>query len=147
MKVPMPCKLGENINCIDRLVGVSWFKWSKGYEYTYYTTGELGSNIYVRENPDYPSSMIIPDFLVKDDTLIKDCGYPLKGRGHAYGICFIDGSLFMDFIITSNYYEHILVQCDENCEYVNGGRILFPPNWDTPEKQKRALLRKTRYTT
>ena len=39
MKVPLPCKLGDISECNGRklqLKGVSWFKWTKGMEYTYF---------------------------------------------------------------------------------------------------------------
>ena len=72
---------------------------------------------------------------------IKEHGYPLKGSGHVIGICYKDYKTYVEFLITSNYFEHIKVQCDSNGIYVHGGDIIFPTGWDTEEKKDRAILK------
>lgn len=53
----------------------------------------------------------------------------------------------MVFIITSNYYEHIRVECDSNGYYIPGGNIIFPPSWDTEERREHAVLKSRRFYT
>ena len=58
-----------------------------------------------------------------------------------------DGKLYVTFIITSNYYEHIRVECDSNGYYIPGGNIIFPPSWDTEERREHAVLKSRRFYT
>ena len=59
----------------------------------------------------------------------------------ANGVYYKNGKLYIDFIITSNYLEHIKVQCDKHCAYITGGGIIFPASWDREEKQEKAILK------
>ena len=39
MRIPLPCRFGESALCNGRflpLVGATWFRWTKGMEYTYF---------------------------------------------------------------------------------------------------------------
>lgn len=39
MNIPIPCEFGNYEKCYNKqllLVGASWFKWSRGMEYTYF---------------------------------------------------------------------------------------------------------------
>ena len=150
MKIPMPCKFGEMADCRGEtlpLSGVSWFKWSWGMEYTYYFSliNKWGrkTKMYTSLETEQPFEVIIPDFLLADGP-IKELGYPLKGRGYAFGLDYLDGNTYIDFLMTSDYWAHIRVQCDENMKFVPDGRIIFPPSWDTEEKQEGAVLKSYR---
>ena len=90
--------------------------------------------------------MEIPDDLLSDAP-IKEKGYPLRGAGHVLGVDYHGGKLYVVFIITSNYYEHIRVECDSNGYYVPSGNIIFPPSWDTEERRERAVLKSRRFYT
>lgn len=150
MIIPLPCKFGEVADCNGRqlpLKGVSWFKWSSGMEYTYFFTKNdkwNESDFYTTFQSEQPEHMEISDNLLKD-TFIKDRGYPLKGRGYAAGVCYKDGNTYLEFIITSNYYEHIKVKCDSSGAYVPGGDIIFPTGWDIEEKKERAILKSYKF--
>ena len=150
MRIPMPCKFGEPAECrgeILPLSGVSWFRWSWGMEYTYYfhLKDRWGgkTKMYSTLETGQPFWMEIPDSLLEDRP-IKEHGYPLKGKGHACGLNYQDGDTYIDFIMTSDYWAHIRVQCDEKLAYVPDGRIIFPPSWDTEEKQEGAVLKACR---
>ena len=56
-----------------------------------------------------------------------------------------NGKTYIEFIITSNYLEHIKVQCDENGVFVPGGDIIFPTGWDTEEKKERTVLKSYKF--
>lgn len=146
MRIPLPCEFGRNALCDGRmltLVGVSWFFWSKGIEYTYFfATGNKShsTDFYTTFESDQPFHFEIPDSLLQD-TSFKDRGYPLKGSGYANGVDFSDGDTYIDFIVSSSYYSHIRVQCDEKGQYVPCGDIIFPPSWDTEDKKERAVLK------
>ena len=75
------------------------------------------------------------------DKPIKEHGFPLKGTGYAWGVNYLDGKTYIDFVMTSSYQAHIRVQCDEKWEYVPNGDIIFPPSWDTEEKRGGAVLK------
>ena len=96
--------------------------------------------MYSSFSTEQPFEIIIPDSLLVDGP-IKEHGYPLKGRGYAFGLDYLDGNTYIDLIMTSDYWAHIRVQCDENLEYVSDGMIIFPPSWDTEEKQESAVLK------
>ena len=146
MKIPIPCKFGDIAKCKQRMLtfnGVSWFEWSKGLEYTYFfhvSDKWHTTDFYTTYKCEQSCSIDIPDNLLVDG-LIKEKGFPLRGRGYANGVYYKNGKLYIDFIITSNYLEHIKVQCDTHCAYITGGDIVFPPSWDTEEKQERAILK------
>lgn len=148
MNIPIPCKFGERADCNNKqlpLIGVDWFNWSwGGWEYTYFfSVSDKWHTVdfYNTFEKKQPFEFVIPDNLLSD-TSIKDRGYPLKGRGFAGGIRYQNGKTYMDFIITSNYFEHIRVECDQNGMYVPNGDIIFPTGWDTEEKKERAVLKK-----
>lgn len=128
MEIPLPCKLGDVAECEGRVLplkGVSWFKWTEGMEYTYFFKKNSKWNdtdFYTTFEYKQPCFFEIPDSLLRD-TFIKEHGYPLKGRGYADGVKYIDGKTYIDFIITSSYFAHVKVQCDKNAEYVNGGGL------------------------
>lgn len=146
MRIPMPCRLGGMADCKGEalpLSGVSWFRWSWGLEYTYYFSTDRkwdGARFYSTCETWQPFGIEIPDSLLSDKP-IKEHGYPLKGTGHAYGVYHKDGMTYIDFIMTSSYFAHIRVQCNEKCEYVQNGDIIFPPSWDTEEKRNDAVLK------
>ena len=140
MNIPLPCKLGSMADCNRKqlqLIGVSWFLWSSGMEYTYYFKNS--TEFYTSTDSKQPFHFEISDSLLKDIP-IKEHGFPLRGRGHVMGIDYKDGKIYVEFIITSNYFEHIRVECDSKGIYVPGGNIIFPPGWDT-EKTERAILK------
>lgn len=140
MRIPLPCKLGEKYN-ESTLSGMMWYHWRRGIEYTYFfKQNSFNTDFYTTYETNQPEYMDIPDALL-EDTFIKSRGYPLKGRGYAMGLKFHNGKIFMEFIITSSYLEHIFVECDASGNYVKNGEILFPVNWDTEEKQQRILLK------
>lgn len=144
MRIPLPCKLGDLADCkgeILQLKGVSWFKWSWGMEYTYYfATNDFwhDTTFYTTSEENQPYDFEIPDKLLLNRS-IKEQGFPLRGKGYAFGIDYVKGNLYIDFIITSNFLEHIRVQCDETGSYRLNGDIIFPVNWDTERKEKAIL--------
>lgn len=146
VKIPLPCKFGETADCEGIqliLKGVSWFQWSRGMEYTYFFSRNSkwnNTDFYTTFQNQQPYFFEIPDSLLRDMP-IKEHGYPLKGSGHVIGICYKDYKTYVEFLITSNYFEHIKVQCDSNGIYVPGGDIIFPTGWDTEEKKDRAILK------
>lgn len=152
MLIPIPCKFGEIADCNGKqrvFNHVSWFKWSKGFEYTYFfRTNNIWdcSDFYCSFSKEQPEYMEISDSLLLDAP-IKDRGHPLKGVGYACGICYENGKLFMEFILTSNFYTHIKVECDKRGNYVSGGDIKFPPtpSWDTEEKREKIIYKSLRY--
>lgn len=150
MKIPLPCKFGTAAMCNGKrlpFVGVSWFQWSDGMEYTYYfRTNDYWhpSSFYVSKGIEQPESINIPDSLMID-TFIKERGFPLKGKGYVFGVFYENDDLFLDFVLTDNYNAHVKVQCDQEFKYIPNGRIIFPLNWDTEEKQERVLLKSYRF--
>lgn len=152
MKIPLPCKFGELSDCDGKLLplcGVHWFDWMSGRQYTYFfETGDQWHpyTFYETRQEQQPFSMEIPDDLLSDG-LIEEKGYPLRGAGKVLGVDYRDGKLYVTFIITSNYYEHIRVECDSNGYYIPGGNIIFPPSWDTEERREHAVLKSRRFYT
>lgn len=150
MKIPIPCNFGEKAYCNGRKLpfeGVSWFKWSRGVEYTYFfTTNDYWNptDFYTTFKCESKNQIEIPDFLLKDG-LVKEKGFPLKGRGYAYGVCYVDGKTYIDFIMTSNYLAHIKTQCDTTGAYIPNGDIIFPASWDTDEKKENAMLKSFKF--
>lgn len=146
MKIPLPCKFGDIADCNGvklPLKAVSWFRWSRGMEYTYFFSKNNkfhNTDFYTTFQSNQQYYMEIPDTLL-NDIAIKEHGYPLRGKGHAVGIHYQDSKTYMEFLITSNYYEHIKVQCNINGMYVPGGDIIFPTSWDTEEKKEKAILK------
>lgn len=145
MRIPLPCNFGDFAECNGKcmpLCGVSWFKWTQGMEYTYFfRRNDIWQEVdfYTTFDAGQPCEFLIPDGLLIDKP-IKEHGFPLRGRGYAFGIDYRNEKLYVDFIITSTYLPHIKVQCDGNGEYIKGGDIIFPPSWDTEEKKKDAVL-------
>lgn len=148
MKVPLPCKFGDESECNGKLLplkGVSWFQWQEGMEYTYFFDRDNFWNptdFYTTFEKNQPCEIEIKDSLLLEIP-IREHGYPLRGRGRATGIDYINSKLYMDFIITSNYLEHIKVQCDAHGEYIPKGDIIFPTGWNE-EKTERAVLKSCR---
>lgn len=152
MKIPIPCEFGERAECNGKILsfnGVTWFQWTEGIEYTYFfeTNNKWHStDFYTTFQKEQENFFEIPDSLL-EDTYIRKRGYPLKGRGHAYGICYCNDKTYIEFIITSNYYEHIKVQCDNKGLFVPNGDIIFPTGWDSEEKIERAILKSYKFIT
>lgn len=152
MKIPIPCNFGEKAYCNGKELPfkeVNWFKWSWGMEYTYFfSTNDYWqpTDFYTTLQCDSKNQIEIPDFLLEDG-LVKDKGFPLKGRGYAYGLYYADGKTYIDFIITSNYFAHIKVQCDSAGAYIPNGNIIFPIGWDTDEKIEQAMLKSIKFIT
>lgn len=148
MKIPLPCKFGDRIECNGKLLplkGVSWFQWQDGMEYTYFFDRNNlwnPTDFYTTFEKNQPHEIEIKDSLLMEIP-IREHGYPLRGRGRATGNFFVNDKLYIDFIITSNYLEHIRVQCDAHGEYIPKGDIIFPIGWDE-EKKGRALLKSHR---
>ena len=46
---------------------------------------------------------------------------------------------YVNFIATDIYNAHIRVECDNNNEYPEHGRIIFPMSWDEAKKEKYTL--------
>lgn len=145
MKIPIPCKFGDKAECEGRLltfVGVSWYEWSWGMNYTYFfSVGNFwhDTTFYSTYEKNQPCAFVIPDRLLIEKA-IKEHGYPLKGRGYAFGVNYEDGRTYIDFIITTHYHCHINVQCDEEGDYVPNGDIIFPRAWDD-EKRRDIVLK------
>lgn len=150
MKIPLPCKFGKTAFCDGKklpLKGVSWYVWRSEIEFTYYfSTNDFwhDTKFYSTSEPDQVKVFEINDSML-EDKIIKNHGYPLKGRGYVCGVFYKNGKTYVDFIITSNYYEHIRVECDKNGKYIMCGDIIFPPSWDTIEKKNRAVLKTYKY--
>lgn len=150
MRIPLPCKMGNFAECNGKLLPlckVSWFHWTWGMEYTYFFARNdfwHGIDFYTTFDLQQPYEFIIPDSLLVDK-LIKEHGYPLKGRGYAVGIKCRNEKIYMDFLMTSMYFAHIAVQCDDSGKYVSGGDIIFPLSWDTEEKRNSAVLKGFRF--
>lgn len=146
MRIPLPCNFGDMAECNGKILplkGVTWFWWQKGMEYTYFfATNDVWHEtvFYTTYDTAGPCEFIIPDTLLID-RLIKEHGYPLKGRGYACGIDYKNEKLYINFLMTSSYFAHIRVQCDDNGKYVRGGDMIFPPSWDTAEKREDVVLK------
>lgn len=151
MKIPLPCNFGEVANCNGSelpLKGVTWFKWTEGIEYTYFFSRNdkwNDTDFYTTFQNSQPCFFEISDSLL-DDNFIKERGYPLKGKGFAYGVSYKKGKTYIEFIMTSNYLAHIYVQCDNKGIFVPGGDIIFPMSWDE-EKKERAVLKSYKFIT
>lgn len=148
MKIPLPCNFGEISDCNGKslpLRKVSWFQWQRGMEYTYFFVQNNfwhPTDFYTTFEENQPYEIEIKDSLLIEMP-IKEHGYPLRGSGRATGIDCVNDKLYLDFIITSNYLEHIKVQCDAHGEYIPKGDIIFPTGWDE-KKKERALLKSFR---
>lgn len=144
MKIYMPCELGEYGECEGKLLqfmGVTWFKWQRGIEFTYFfNTGNKWSptTFYSTFNTDNMVETDISDILL-EDILIKERGFPVKGKGYVNGLYWKDGKKYVNFIATDIYNAHIRVECDKNNEYPEHGRIIFPTSWDEAKKEKYTL--------
>lgn len=148
MEIPIPCNFGEYAKCNNKyllpFVGLSWFKWSRGTEYTYFfSTGSKWqqTDFFSTFETSQPYKFVIPDNLL-EDTFFKYRGYPLKGRGYANGVYYVDGKTYIDFILTDMYFSHIKVQCDSEGKYIQNGNIIFPTGWDS-KKQERVIRKGT----
>lgn len=150
MKVPIPCTFGNYAECNNRQLpfsGVSWFRWSRGMEYTYFfLTSDKWHPIdfYTTFENVQSFEFVVPDELLTDD-FIKHKGYPLKGRGYATGVCYQNEKTYIDFIMTDMYLSHIKVQCDGEGKYIPNGDVIFPTSWDSEEKQERAILKSMKF--
>ena len=103
------------------------------------------ADFYTSYQTEQPFFIEIPDALLENDFL-KNKDYPLKGTGYADGIYFIGGQLYIDFIVTDNYFAHIRVQCNNKGKYIPGGNMIFPPSYDTEEKREKFVLKSAEYT-
>lgn len=150
MKIPLPCEFGKTADCNGRLLpleGVTWFRWSRGMEYTYFfTVGNRwnSTDFYATFDPNKTCEFIISDSIL-ENKIIKEHGYPLKGTGYASGIFYKNGKTYMEFIMSSNYFAHIKVQCDKNGLYIPGGDVIWPPSWDTDEKREKVILKSYKF--
>lgn len=146
MRVPLPCRFGDLAECKGKLLplcGVSWFQWMKGMEFTYFFKRNIiwhEMDFYTTFDEEQPYGFTVSDELLSDG-LVKERGYPLKGRGHASGIYYENEKIYMEFILTSLYHFPVKVQCDDDGKYVKGGDIILPPNWNTEEKRKKILYK------
>ena len=140
MRIPLPYRFGEAVELKKGMLlfyGVTWFLWYDGMEYTYFfRRNDFWHDVtfYHTRNEIGSYGMDIPDSLLVDKA-IKEHGYPLKGRGYVCGIFYINAKLYLEFLITSNYYAHIKVECDEYGGYVKGGHMIFPMAWDMEKRQ------------
>ena len=145
MEVPIPCAFGEDADCEGRTLpftGVSWFKWSSGMDYTYYF---LTNNkwreyaMFSNKGTEYTKKLTIPDALLACGPM-KDKGIPLKGRGRAWGVALKKERRYIDFIFPDDLYAHILVECNDRCEPIPGGDMIFPITWEE-DRINRVLLK------
>lgn len=141
MNIPIPCEFGDYAECNSKQLpfgGVSWFIWSRGIEYTYFFSISdkwHQTEFYTTFKSRQPFEFCIPDeFLVND--FIKSKGYPLKGRGCANGVYYINKKTYIDFIMTDMYLSHIKVQCDIHGNYIPNGDIIFPTGWSEEKKER-----------
>lgn len=154
MRVPIPYDFGEygeipTSKKTLRFCGVSWFKWSTGWEYTYFFKTEDIWNeytFYVDSGNGYSNFIKIDDQFLLEKSF-REHGYPFVGTGYLTGVMWIDGIMYADVIITSAYNAHIKVECLEDGQYKRGGRILFPPtpSFETKEKREKCLQKKYKY--
>lgn len=146
MEIPLPCKFGEYKDCKGvnlPFVGVSWFRWSWGWDYTYFFRRSQKwnqSHFFTSDGKEMPHSFSVPDFLLADG-LLREKGLPFKARGYATGLYGENGKLYLDFLLTSHYFEHLKVECDESGMFVPLGDIIFPLSWDTKEKKESILTK------
>jgi hypothetical protein len=144
-KIPLPCRFGDTVNCAGQrlpLCGVQWRKWGSKTEYTYFfhMPGEYRHvRFYSSTNEELPYFVEIPWSLLLDRPF-KEHGYPLNGTGHAAGLEYRKGVLFMDFVDNDCLHSHIGVECDRKGAYVPNGDIIFNANWSAKQKEQ-ALLR------
>ena len=147
MIIPLPCNFGERSKCNGKLLpleGVFWFKWKEGMEYSYFfRKNDFWHPVafYTTFEKNQPFSVEIPDFLLSDGFL-KEKGFPIKGRGYATGLFFVNDKWYLDFILSDFSNRHLKIECDRNGNYVKDGDIIFPPNIDTIEKKERFLLKR-----
>lgn len=152
MKIPIPCNFGNKGVCNNKYLifsGVTWFKWSTGYDYTYFFHTEnkwSQYDFYTSKGEENKNYIDIKETLLEDKSLVEH-GYPLTGTGYLSGISYKDGKYYADLIITSHYLSHIKVECDTQGIYQEGGVIIFPPtpSFDTTEKRQKYLLKKYHY--
>lgn len=149
MDVPIPCDFGFYSLCKNKFLefcGVSWFKWTSGYEYTYFFTTKnewIRSEFFTSNGKECRKYLDIDDALLVDKAFVEH-GYPLKGSGYLIGIKSIDGELYAELILTSHYLTHLKVECDEHGHFITNGKIIFPPtpSCETLEKRKSYLMKK-----
>ena len=145
MKIPLPCKFGTAAICEGKelpFIGVTWFQWSHGIEYTYYfLTKDYWHPVtfYTSDGTDFTEFVELPDILMQD-IFFKDRGFPLKGKGYAMGIFYEKNRMYIDLILTDKYFAHVHVECKEKFQYQAGGHVKFPANWDK-EKKENTLLK------
>ena len=145
MRVPVPYLLGEYAQKEKKhFVGVSWFPWSSGMEFTYFFRPEgkwKTSDIIVEKEPEYRLGYEIDDALLQDGFL-KEKGFPIKGRGYVSGFSYVDGEITADVILKDKYFSHIYIACTENGHYKENGKVYVPPSWDTEERMYSIILEK-----
>ena len=154
MRVPIPYDFGEygkipTSKKTLRFCGVSWYKWSTGWEYTYFfvTENKWGEyDFYVSSGDKYSNFIEIDDRFLLEKSF-REHGYPFLGSGFLTGIMWRDSVLYADIMITSAYNAHIKVECLENGQCKRGGQILFPPtpSFETAEKREKYLQKKYKY--
>lgn len=143
--IPVPCRFGEPANIKDKMLplkGVTWFKWTDGMEFTYYfDNDDKWHNTHFKciMMPDFKEHYNIRDNLLINDFL-KNKGYPVRGRGYAFGIALIEQHFCIEIILTDLYMAHIYLQCNEQGEYIENGNIYVPASWDTSDKKESILL-------
>ena len=81
------------------------------------------------------------------DGFLKEKGFPVKGRGYATGLCFVNNKLYLDLILSDFSNRHLKIECDRNGNYIENGDIIFPPSADTSEKKEQFLLKRLPYKT
>lgn len=113
-------------------------------DYTYFFCEEENnkweySDFYCSNSNEQPECIDVLDVLFVDE-FIKSRGYPLKGRRCAYGVHLINNRLYVDLLLTDNYFAHVYCECNKDFSYKANGDIIFPTGWTT-EKRNRALLK------
>lgn len=151
MRVPLPCRLGEKYTIdlsVHILTGVSWFKWTQGWEYTYYLYPEFrgqytNCEMILSDGSSFHEYINVRDDFLEDGVLAAG-GYPLRGKGRLFGVYLQNGNLYAEIIVSSSYNIHIKVECDSTGQYLPAGKIIFPSAeiYESIEKRRQFVLKK-----
>ena len=147
MIIPLPCKFGDVYEYKGKrvlFIGVSWFKWSSGMEYTYFfkANNKWRSSIFYQSSGQVETEKFEIDDKLTQTFILKTYGYPLKGTGKIVGLDYINNHLYVDILSDTFFYAHFKAKCGKYGHYIKGSNIIFPPSWDTNDKKEKALLKR-----
>jgi len=67
---------------------------------------------------------------------MSEHNYLYKGEGKMMGIDFLNDKLYADFCLSSSFFEHIKIECDEHGNYIPSGDVLVKPTRDIETIEK-----------